>query len=153
MPGSRKDRPMSASQTSKIWYEKNELISLENGQVTLLTDSSRGLKSVCKFQICKNFANYFVNFIQKMCKNFCKKIKEVKVINLSFYSPFQKIRLTKKWVPHVQIPNQFAKILQTLCQKIVKKKLYKKLCKNLAKKFCNGIFCKTFCTSDHVNRP
>ena len=144
MPGSRKDRPMSASQTSKIWYEKNELISLENGQVKLLTDSSRGLKSVCKFQICKNFANYFVNFIQKMCKNFCKKIKEVKVINLSFYSPFQKIRLTKKWVPHVQIPNQFAKILQTLCQKIVKKNCIKNCVKIQQKNFATAYFAKHF---------
>ena len=53
---------------------------------TSLTDSSRGLKSVCKFKICKNFAKILhrrkilfshfaknsAHFFKKFCKIFCK---------------------------------------------------------------------------------
>ena len=47
-----------------------------------LTDSSRGLKSVCKFKICRNFAKilrrrkfFFAHFLQKFCKYFAKIVQ------------------------------------------------------------------------------
>ena len=51
-------------------------------------------------------------------------------------------------VPHVQFQNQFAKILQNNSAINCVKN-----CVEILQKFSNGIFCKTFCTSNHVKRP
>ena len=84
----------------KIWgFQGGGLL-----KILPLTDSSRGLKSVCKFKICKNFAkilhrgkffcafcNIFAIFLQiffNFFNFFFKKRKELEVMNLSFNSLF-----------------------------------------------------------------
>ena len=122
---------------------------------TSLTDSSRGLKSVCKFKICKNFAkilhrrNLFAIFLQIFCDFFSIFFQFFSNFFSNFLHIFQKKKrtsghesiiqqpliekriLTWKWVPFVLIPNQFAKIFQKNFKKFKKK--IQKSCKKIAK--------------------
>ena len=89
------------------------------------------------------------NFLQKMCRIYfpkcAKKEKEVEVANLSFYCLFQKITLTKKWVPHVQILKSICKnfcnsdhVKRPLEKELIK--LYKYLSVDLKKNKSNCIY-------------
>ena len=131
---------------------------IEIFQKLSLTDSSHGLKSLCKFKICKNFTqrkiffahfatflqfffNFFAIFLQffsnffaiylQFCFNFLFKKKRTRGHESIIQQPL--LEVTRKWIPFVLIPNQFTKILQKNCKKIAKK--FQKSCKKIVKKF------------------
>ena len=101
---------------------------------------------MCKFQICKHFAKFlhwrnffFTKFFAKNVKKFLRKKKRSKGRQSLILQPLLENNTNKKWVPHVQIPNQFAKIVwkKNCAEKIVKKNCAKKIVqKKLCEKNC-----------------
>ena len=112
-------------------------------------NSAKNLQKFCRFfaKFLQLFCNFFATFLQFFCKFFAKNVKKFfqkKKRTRGHESIIQQplLEVTRKWIPFVLIPNQFAKKLQKDCKKIAKK--LQKNCKKVAKCAKEIFFCVKF---------